>query len=351
MQIIGNLVNDKIIIKKQKDSGKLYSRSHFGTLHNHNIVYLDLIEAVFLVGEKKLIVYKDKKELDFKTLFLHASKHIAEFEIKYLIYKDLRSRGRALQLNSSKKYNLFSLKKKTKQHNEKTTLIYGFSERDLFSISKTIDLVHKSRQENTQIWYAIVDEEGDITYYLVCIQEMKGTVEQHNYPKVEATILKNRVVLFDKKVAKSLFDKEFYGKPLSDGLQISLVEGLYLQNKKVIDLISVENEIYSDTALNLTITSLQPDINQRLVVFSDLKQKGLIVKTGFKFGVHFRAYTKQPNRTHAEYLVHVISKEFTSIWAEMSRAVRLAHSVNKEIVFAQVIHKKIIYIKFGRLRP
>ena len=54
---------------------------------------------------------------------------------------------------------------------------------------------------------------------------------------------------------------------------------------------------------------------------------------------------------HAEYLVHVIEKGFRSSWAEISRAVRLTHSVNKEIVFARVDKKKIDYIKFGRLRP
>lgn len=351
MQIIGNLVNKKILIKKQKDSGKLYSRSQFGTLTKQNTVDLDLIEAVFLMGEKKLIVYKENKQLDFQTLFLYASQHIPEFEIKYLIYKDLRSRGLALHLHQSKKTNMFTIKKKTKQDTEQTTYIYGFSERDIFTISKTIEFIQKSQQENNEVWYAIVDEEGDITYYLVCIQEMKGNVKQHTYEKTQATILHNRIVLFNKEIAAALFEKEFYGKPLSDGLQLSLVEGLYLQNKNVIQLICLENQPYSDEALQRIITSLQPDIKQRLVVFSDLKQKGLIVKTGFKFGVHFRAYTKQPDQTHAEYLVHVVSKDFTSIWAEMSRAVRLAHSVNKEIVFAQVINKKIIYLKFGRLRP
>lgn len=96
---------------------------------------------------------------------------------------------------------------------------------------------------------------------------------------------------------------------------------------------------------------LQPDIVQRLMVFEDLKQRGLLVKTGFKFGAHFRAYTKQPEKTHAEFLIHVVEKGFQSIWAEISRAVRLAHSVNKEFVFACIDGKTIDYIKLGRLRP
>ena len=95
----------------------------------------------------------------------------------------------------------------------------------------------------------------------------------------------------------------------------------------------------------------QPDIDLRFNVFKDLKKRGLLVKTGFKFGAHFRAYTTKPDHTHAEYLIHVVDSDFKSSWAEISRAVRLAHSVNKEIVFAKVDETKIVYIKFGRLRP
>ena len=99
------------------------------------------------------------------------------------------------------------------------------------------------------------------------------------------------------------------------------------------------------------IKRLHPDITTRYLVFTDLKNRGMIVKTGFKFGAHFRAYTQKPGVTHAEYLVHVVPKGFTSVWAEISRAVRLAHSVNKDIVFARVDNTRIDYIQFGRLRP
>ena len=82
-----------------------------------------------------------------------------------------------------------------------------------------------------------------------------------------------------------------------------------------------------------------------------MKNRGLIVKTGFKFGTHFRAYTKKPHITHAEYLIHVVNKNFKTIWSDFSRAIRLAHSVNKEFIFAIQYNKKIEYIKLGRLRP
>ena len=144
---------------------------------------------------------------------------------------------------------------------------------------------------------------------------------------------------------------EFFGKPFGKGLRLSIVESIYLQEKKILDIFNIdEKKVLKQNLLNI-VNKSQPDINLRFIVFKDLKKRGLLVKTGFKFGAHFRAYTKKPEETHAEYLVHVVPNGFKSTWAEISRAVRLAHSVNKEIAFAWVEKNKIDYVKFGRLRP
>jgi tRNA-intron endonuclease, archaea type len=134
-------------------------------------------------------------------------------------------------------------------------------------------------------------------------------------------------------------------------LQLSFVEALYLLEKNVLEIQTTDGTILSEEKCVHKMQKLQPDIVQRLMVFKDLKQRGLLVKTGFKFGAHFRAYSKHPEATHAEYLIHVIEKGFTSVWAEVSRAVRLAHSVNKEFIFACIDEGTIDYIRFGRLRP
>ncbi len=351
MQIFGELVGNQIIVKKQKDSGRLYSRSHFGTLNSKGQVKLDLLEGVFLLGENKIRIFEKKTELDFQTLVNFAAQKIPEFEIKYLIFKDLRNRGLALKHCDEKKQTTFYLFKQKKDERERQCFISAFSERDILDLKETKNLIQDITKKNGELWFAIVDEEGDLTYYRVSLQDMKGHISEHDYPKGHGILLKNRIVLFDNKLAKSLFQKEFFGKPFGDGLQLSLVEGLYLLEKKVIDIFSIQSKKLSHKEYKKIIHKLQPDIKPRLLVFSDLKKSGLIVKTGFKFCVHFRAYTKQPDKTHAEYLVHVVDKDFKSIWAEMSRAVRLAHSVNKEIVFARIDGENIDYIKFGRLRP
>jgi tRNA-intron endonuclease len=178
-----------------------------------------------------------------------------------------------------------------------------------------------------------------------------GHNKEHDFEKTKGLLLKDRVVIFDSNASGNLHNSEFFGKPFGKGLQLSIVESIYLQEKKILDVFSVDDKRITKQDLLNIVKKSQPDINLRFIVFKDLKSRGLLVKTGFKFGAHFRAYTKKPEDTHAEYLVHVVPNGFKSTWAEISRAVRLAHSVNKEIAFARVDKNKIDYVRFGRLRP
>jgi len=353
MQIVGEFIDNKIIVKKPKEAGRLYSKSHFGKPISGNKLQLDLLEGIFLIDEGKIRIFDSKKEIDFQRLINIATQQISEFEVKYLTYKDLRKRGHAIKLCKENEPTTFFqfMQNKTTKPSEKQFFVTAFSERDILDLEDTNNVIQKVTKNNGALWYAIVDEEGDITYYEVSALDLGGSVEENVFPKGTGLLLKNRVVIFDKKLSKHLLQKEFFGKPFGDGLQISLVEALYLSERDVIVIKNSEEKILSKKESEKLILSLQPDIQSRLTVFRDLKKRGLIIKTGFKFGAHFRAYTKQPDETHAEYLIHVVGKDFKSIWAEISRAVRLAHSVNKEIAFAQVDGKNINYIKFGRLRP
>jgi len=343
MQTTGELKKNNIIVEKQRDVGRLYSKSHLGELFDGKKLKLNLLEGVFLLAEEKLKLYKDKKEFVFSELVKLSSKNILDFEIKYLVFKDLRSRGHAIRVYKNGILTFYDY--------NKNFVVSVYSERDILDLKTTKKLIKESKKEKKKLWFAIVDEEGDITYYDVSILDIQGSTKKHEFKKSEGILLNNRIAIFDKKKLKALFDKEFFGKPFGDGLQLSLIEALYLQDKNYINLRDTNGKNISKSDLKHILKEQQPDYASKLFVFKDLKNRGLIVKTGFKFGAHFRAYTKKPDKTHSEYLIHVVDNNFKSIWPEISRAVRLAHSVNKEIIFARVYGKKIDYIKFGRLRP
>jgi len=354
MQIFGELVNNKIIVKKSKDVGRLYCKSNLGITTTGNRLSLNLLEGVFLLGEEKIRIFQDRREIDFQNLVKKAAEHIFHFEIKYLIFRDLRKRGFFVKLiEENNDYDLYLYKRENEEGKKgKLCLISAFSERDIVDINKIKHLIEFAVKQGGELWFSIVDEEGDLTYYDVSKLDIKGKVRGHKFSKTTGILLENRIVIFDKKLSRSLLEKEFFGKPFGDGLQLSMVEALYLMEKNVIDIKNVvTGRKNSVKEFKKFIHKSQPDIDLRITVFNDLKKRGLIVKTGFKFGANFRAYTKKPDNTHAEYLIHTVDKNFKRIWVEISRAVRLAHSVNKEIMFARVEENNIDYIRFGRLRP
>jgi len=351
MPISGEVVDNHIIVKKPKDVGRLYDKSHFGKFISNNKLQLDLIEGIFLLEENKIKIFRNKKHVSFQDLVKIAVKQTTDFETKYLIFKDLRNRGLVIKLCDKKEKTTFYQFKQRIDKYKKRIFISAFSERDVFDLNGTKVLIEEITKKNGELWFGIVDEEGDITYYNITTLDVWGEIEKSVFSKAEGILLKNRIILFDKKLSENLHKKEFFGKPFGNGLQLSLVEALYLFELNIISICTSSGKKITGEEFKKMIQKLQPDIKIRYIVFKDLKNRGLLVKTGFKFGAHFRAYSKQIDKTHAEYLIHVVKKGFKSIWAEMSRAVRLAHSVNKEIVFAKVDGNRIDYIKFGRLRP
>jgi len=351
----GEISNNRIIVNKPKDVGRLYSKSRFGkTVKNNNLI-LNLIEGVFLLEEEKIKIFEKEKEIDFGYLLKRSILTIPNFEIKYIVFRDLRKKGYSIQINNDNKNFDFIIFKNKNNLNEENNKYFVsiFSEKDTLDINKIKLFIDQVKIKNGILWISIVDEEGDITYYEISIDNIKGENFEKKYVKTDSILMENRVLILDEKTSKKLFEEEFYGKPFGKGLQISMVEALYLLKKNFLKIQIINNEKNTDfKSFKKYVKLKQPDIDLRFDVYNDLKIRGLIVKTGFKFGTHFRAYSKKPDLTHAEYLVHVITKNYTSIWSNFSRAIRLAHSVNKEIIFAiHYSNKKIVYIKLGRLRP
>lgn len=77
-------------------------------------------------------------------------------------------------------------------------------------------------------------------------------------------------------------------------------------------------------------------------VYEDWRMRGYIIKTGFKFGTHFRIYFPGASPTksgtgqwmHSKHVIHVFSRKAKLLISEWSRAIRVAHSVRKTFILA-----------------
>jgi tRNA-intron lyase len=92
------------------------------------------------------------------------------------------------------------------------------------------------------------------------------------------------------------------------------------------------------------------------LVYEDWRNRGYVVKTGFKFGTHFRIYFPgaSPVRTedkwmHSRHVIHVFPRKHKLLISEWARAIRVAHSVKKTFILA--IPGKKTPIKFNPKKP
>lgn len=173
---------------------------------------------------------------------------------------------------------------------------------------------------------------------------------------VEGYWYKDKVMVWDEAQANQLYQRGAYGKPLSGGkLQLAPLEALYLLDGGKIKVLDHETgKPISFDKLSAKLAERDPELMLKYFVYSDLRSRGYVVKTGLKFGAHFRVYErgKKPGETHSKYMVHAFPEGCKLTPAEFARAVRLAHSVKKTLLLAVVDDEgDVTYYSLGRERP
>jgi len=350
----GRLKEQDIIVDDESEAGQIYSKGYFGNPLSGGSLKLNLIEAIYLTEVGKLKVYKGSQPQNLEKLFRMGNKLVENFEINYIVYRDLRQRGYVVKKGSVPLDFRVLPRGGIPGKNPSKFWVLAMSERSEFDIQRMISIVNKVKKAKKTLLLAIVDEESDITYYRSKIIKPKGRVKDDaDEVLAQALFLRDRVLVLDQCEAQMLHNVEFFGKLVGPGLQLSLLETAFLIERGLIKVRSANTGKFMrlDT-FKRDARKAQPDFDLRLQVYSDLKDKGVLVKTGFKYGAHFRAYTGDPENNHAKYLIHSIPEEYVSMWAEISRAVRLAHGVKKEILLGhQKGEEKVEYLRLRRVRP
>src|SRR3989344_4016922 len=153
-----------------------------------------------------------------------------------------------------------------------------------------------------------------------------------------AILADDKVFLRDKRLGDTLRQRGF-GEQKSSELVLDLFEALYLMEKEKFT-ISEAKEVEAITAEALIKYSSKKVKNFYLKyqVFFDLRERGFVVKTGFKFGFDFRVYPrgKKPGEAHSQWCINVTSQDDKYNFIEMSRMVRLAGNLKTKLLNAVV---------------
>jgi tRNA-intron endonuclease len=172
---------------------------------------------------------------------------------------------------------------------------------------------------------------------------------------VKAVLSRERIITEDSNEAKDLFNKSRYGSLLEDGkVQLSLIEALYLVNKKKLSVMDGKTKEISFESLLKKSKKVEPNVWIRYRVFKDIRDRGYIIKTALKFGADFRVYERgvKPGEDHAKWIIYAIHEGETLTWHEFAAKNRVAHSTKKKLLIGIVDDEgDVTYYEIKWIRP
>ncbi len=174
-------------------------------------------------------------------------------------------------------------------------------------------------------------------------------------PLSTAIFTEERVLFEVDDNTKELVDNSAFGTKISGKkYQLSLLEALYLIEKKKLEIIDGKKKIISFDKFVNKARKLEPNFWIRYSVFRDLRSRGYIVKTALKFGADFRVYDRgvKPGDDHARWIVYAVHEGQTLTWHEFAAKNRVAHSTKKRLLIGILDDEDdVTYYEIRWIRP
>ena len=166
----------------------------------------------------------------------------------------------------------------------------------------------------------------------------------------------NRLIVWDHRQGNRLYKDGFYGKPLgiakpkevfTQPLVLDAVEGLYLMHKKKVSVSDIQGSKITYTDLIDRLSREIEGFEAKYRVYGELREKGLVVTPGIKYGCDFAVYEHGPGLDHAPYVMQVHGSEEPLDAAEIVKSGRLAATVRKSFIKAVEIGGEIHFLEFN----
>jgi tRNA-intron endonuclease len=340
---------------------RLYGRGYFGTPGADGGLALERAETVYLAEMHRLELRRDgaRRPLAWPEVFGRAARAEAGFGVRYLVYRDLRQRGYVVRPSGAPVAFGVLPRGGVPQKTPSRFWVEPVSERRPFELAPVLRLAERARAAKKTLLLAVVDEESDLTYYRVRGLRPSGSLAPHAPPGPagpEAStgiVADDRVVVFDEAGLERLGRAGGYGTRIGERLELSLLEAVHLAREGRLVLRDARSRrAVTPDRFRRRAERLDSGFRERLAAYTALRERRLVVKTGFKYGAHFRAYPRSPEHAHARYLVRAVADSFAAPWPEIAGHVRVAQGVRKEFVLAAVaISGSVEFVGLERVRP
>ena len=157
----------EIVSSNDAKAHALYQKSCFGEPIGDKIQY-SLSEALFLVEKKKIEILSGNKKIPYEKLIERFRKIDSKIQIKSQVFKDLREKGYVIKtaLKFGAEFRVYDKGTRPGKKHAKWIVFTDHESKKLtwHEFSAKNRIAHSTRKN---LLIAIVDEEGDITYYEV----------------------------------------------------------------------------------------------------------------------------------------------------------------------------------------
>jgi len=276
------LLEDGVLKATAPEDIEALRRAHYGT-HRKGELILQPEEALYVMDVRNAKCFEDGKELSFNDIAQRFMRK--KLFAEYSTYKDWRERG---------------------------LMVRSISESE-GSYSKNPVVKYPSKK----------------------LTPPKAKVEGLFFSDDRITVVEDPVI------GRKLYDDHWFGqygsyKAEDRGrlLKLDKFETLFLMKRS--DLFLRDMKV-AELAEEL---NGDPDFESMYEVYDDWRMAGFVVKSGFKFGTHFRIYfpgaspVKSDDWVHSKHVLHVFPRTKRMIIAEWARAIRVAHGVRKTFILA-----------------
>jgi len=163
--IKASFLGPTVVAEDNPKSRELYDKSCIGELKEGKFKY-SLVEALFLIESKKMEIQIRKKDITFEEFIKKAQKIDNNFWIKYVVYRDMRSRGYVVKtaLKFGADFRVYDKGIKPGEDHAKWIVfpVHESSTLTWHDFSAKNRVSHSTRKN---LLIGVVDDEDDVTFY------------------------------------------------------------------------------------------------------------------------------------------------------------------------------------------
>jgi tRNA-intron endonuclease len=161
----GEMISDQTCISDKNMIHELDQKG-FGEIEEEKL-FLKQFETLYLLYTKKLILKKNKKQIDFDSFMGICQKTDSEILTKFLIYRDLRNRGYVVKdgFGFGSDFRVYE----RGHYGEKGAkfLIFGLNEGQQEKMGNLQKKIEEITQMGKEPIIAVIERRGEVIYYKI----------------------------------------------------------------------------------------------------------------------------------------------------------------------------------------